>query len=92
MMYLTPGHRRLAPALLTPLRDRQARGINHVGVDEASKKLLLGEAAARRLAAAMAATNLIEVDETWQTPWQQILDIRLVEPPANQQAGFDLRY
>jgi hypothetical protein len=92
IMDLTPGHRRLAPALLTLLRDRQASGINHVGIDEAGKKLLLGDAATRRLAAAMALTNLIEIDETWQTPWQQTLDIRLVEPPANQQAGFDLRY
>ncbi len=82
----------LAPALLTLLRDRQAGGISYVGIDEAGEKLLLGDAAIRRLAAAMAVTNLIEFDETWQTPWQQILDIRLVEQPPNQQAGFDLRY
>jgi hypothetical protein len=89
MMHLTPSHRRLAPALLALLRDRRTRGISYVGIDEAGEKLLLGDAATRRLALAMAVANLIEVDETWRTPWQQMLAIRLVEPPANHQAGFD---
>jgi len=76
---LTPEQQHLARSLLALLRDRASRGIRAIRIEEAEHLLLTSPERTQRLLQALLELGVIDVFDSWESPWSQITEVRLAQ-------------